>query len=111
VRIDLSGRDPAKLEQAAVRLTRADLPGMRERGWGRVQYIASDSAVAIPAEMVHDGVSETALLAVARGFAEEAAGSAASRSSCTRWSAATCRGTRPSGGSCASTGRRRCCSG
>ncbi|MGY1831633.1 SDR family NAD(P)-dependent oxidoreductase [Geodermatophilus sp. SYSU D01180] len=59
----------------AVRLTRAYLPGMRERGWGRVQYIASDSAVAIPAEMVHYGVTKTALLAVSRGFAKEAAGS------------------------------------
>jgi NAD(P)-dependent dehydrogenase (short-subunit alcohol dehydrogenase family) len=59
----------------AVRLTRAYLPGMRERGWGRVQYIASDSAVAIPAEMIHYGVSKTALLAVSRGFAKEAAGS------------------------------------
>jgi NAD(P)-dependent dehydrogenase (short-subunit alcohol dehydrogenase family) len=59
----------------AVRLTRAYLPGMRERGWGRVQYIASDSAVVIPAEMVHYGVTKTALLAVSRGFAKEAAGS------------------------------------
>jgi NAD(P)-dependent dehydrogenase (short-subunit alcohol dehydrogenase family) len=59
----------------AVRLTRAYLPGMRDRGWGRVQYIASDSAVVIPAEMVHYGVTKTALLAVARGFAKEAAGS------------------------------------
>jgi NAD(P)-dependent dehydrogenase (short-subunit alcohol dehydrogenase family) len=59
----------------AVRLTRAYLPGMRKRGWGRVQYIASDSAVVIPAEMVHYGVTKTALLAVARGFAKEAAGS------------------------------------
>ncbi|MEO3790946.1 SDR family oxidoreductase [Nonomuraea sp. B10E15] len=60
---------------AAVRLTRAYLPGMMERGWGRVQYIASDSAVAIPAEMIHYGMSKTALLAVSRGFAKEAAGS------------------------------------
>ncbi|RBY92531.1 SDR family NAD(P)-dependent oxidoreductase [Blastococcus sp. TF02A-30] len=59
----------------AVRLTRAYLPRMRERGWGRIQYIASDSAVAIPAEMVHYGVTKTALLAVSRGFAKEAAGS------------------------------------
>ena len=59
----------------AVRLTRAYLPGMKERGWGRVQYIASDSAVAVPAEMIHYGMSKTALLAVARGFAKEAAGS------------------------------------
>lgn len=60
---------------AAVRLTRAYLPGMRSRGWGRVQYIASDSAVVIPAEMIHYGVSKTALLGVSRGFAKEAAGS------------------------------------
>ncbi|GID27552.1 SDR family NAD(P)-dependent oxidoreductase [Paractinoplanes brasiliensis] len=60
---------------AAVRLTRSVLPGMRERGWGRVLYIASDSAVVIPAEMIHYGVSKTALLGVARGFAKEAAGS------------------------------------
>jgi NAD(P)-dependent dehydrogenase (short-subunit alcohol dehydrogenase family) len=48
---------------------------MRERGWGRVQYIASDSAVVTPAEMIHYGMSKTALLAVSRGFAKEAAGS------------------------------------
>ncbi|PZR51521.1 oxidoreductase [Xylanimonas oleitrophica] len=59
---------------AAVRLTRAYLPGMTGRGWGRVQYIASDSAVVIPAEMIHYGTTKTALLAVARGFAKEAAG-------------------------------------
>lgn len=59
---------------AAVRLTRAHLPRMTERGWGRVQYIASDSAVVIPAEMIHYGMSKTALLAVSRGFAKQAAG-------------------------------------
>ncbi|GLU45897.1 SDR family NAD(P)-dependent oxidoreductase [Nocardiopsis ansamitocini] len=57
-----------------VRLTRAYLPGMAERGWGRVQYIASDSAIVVPAEMIHYGVSKTALLGVSRGFAKEAAG-------------------------------------
>jgi NAD(P)-dependent dehydrogenase (short-subunit alcohol dehydrogenase family) len=60
---------------AAVRLTRAYLPGMMAREWGRVQYIASDSAVVIPAEMIHYGVSKTALLGVSRGFAKAAAGS------------------------------------
>ncbi|MET9579290.1 SDR family NAD(P)-dependent oxidoreductase [Streptomyces massasporeus] len=59
---------------SAVRLTRLVLPGMTERGWGRVQYIASDSAVVIPAEMIHYGMSKTALLAVSRGFAKQAAG-------------------------------------
>jgi NAD(P)-dependent dehydrogenase (short-subunit alcohol dehydrogenase family) len=58
----------------AVRLTRLYLPGMMERGWGRVLNIASDSAIVIPAEMVHYGVSKTALLGVSRGYAKEAAG-------------------------------------
>jgi len=59
---------------AAVRLIRTYLPGMVERGWGRVIQIASDSAIVIPQEMVHYGVSKTALLAVSRGFAKDAAG-------------------------------------
>jgi NAD(P)-dependent dehydrogenase (short-subunit alcohol dehydrogenase family) len=59
---------------AAVRLTRHHLPRMAGRGWGRILYIASDSAVVIPAEMIHYGMSKTALLAVSRGFAKEAAG-------------------------------------
>lgn len=60
---------------SAVRLIRAYLPGMRERGWGRVLNLASDSAVVIPTEMIHYGMTKTALLAVSRGFAKEAAGS------------------------------------
>ncbi|MEE6272407.1 SDR family oxidoreductase [Georgenia sp. MJ206] len=59
---------------AAVRQIRATLPGMKERGWGRVLNIASDSAVVIPEEMIHYGMSKTALLAVSRGFAKDAAG-------------------------------------
>lgn len=59
---------------ASVRTTRHYLPGMIERGWGRVQYVASDSAVAVPAEMIHYGVTKTALLGVGRGFAKAAAG-------------------------------------
>ncbi|MBM9503779.1 SDR family NAD(P)-dependent oxidoreductase [Actinacidiphila acididurans] len=59
---------------AAVRLIRSYLPGMKERGWGRVLAIASDSAVVIPAEMIHYGMTKTALLAVTRGFAKDAAG-------------------------------------
>ncbi|QPP09875.1 SDR family oxidoreductase [Streptomyces bathyalis] len=60
---------------SGIRLTRLFLPGMVERGWGRVQYIASDSAVVVPAEMIHYGMSKTALLSVSRGFAKQAAGS------------------------------------
>lgn len=59
---------------SAVRLIRATLPRMKERGWGRVLNIASDSAIVIPAEMIHYGMSKTALLAVSRGYAKDAAG-------------------------------------
>ncbi|WP_222106312.1 SDR family NAD(P)-dependent oxidoreductase [Catellatospora sichuanensis] len=59
---------------SAVRLIRTYLPGMMDRGWGRVQCIASDSAVVTPVEMVHYGVTKTALLAVTRGYAKAAAG-------------------------------------
>ncbi|HBF79911.1 MAG TPA: oxidoreductase [Streptomyces sp.] len=59
---------------SAVRLIRRYLPGMTDRGWGRVLNVASDSAIVIPAEMIHYGMSKTALLAVSRGFAKEAAG-------------------------------------
>ena len=59
---------------SAVRLIRTYLPGMMEFGWGRVQNICSDSAVVIPEEMIHYGMTKTALLAVSRGFAKAAAG-------------------------------------
>ena len=59
---------------SGVRLTRTYLPGMMERGWGRVMYISSDSSVVTPVEMVHYGVTKTALLGVSRGFAKAAAG-------------------------------------
>lgn len=58
----------------AVRMIRAHLPGMKDRGWGRVINVASDSAVVTPAEMIHYGMTKTALLAVSRGFAKDAAG-------------------------------------
>ncbi|GAA1256983.1 SDR family oxidoreductase [Streptomyces javensis] len=59
---------------AAVRMIRTYLPGMKDRSWGRIMNVASDSAVVIPAEMIHYGMSKTALLAVTRGFAKDAAG-------------------------------------
>ncbi|MBO0678380.1 SDR family oxidoreductase [Mycolicibacterium sp. S2-37] len=59
---------------SAARLIRSYLPGMANRGWGRIIQIASDSAIVIPEEMIHYGVSKTALLALSRGFAKDAAG-------------------------------------
>jgi NAD(P)-dependent dehydrogenase (short-subunit alcohol dehydrogenase family) len=55
---------------SGVRLARHYSQGMAKRGWGRVQFISSESAIQIPAEMVHYGVTKTAQLAVSRGLAE-----------------------------------------
>src|SRR5216684_2557721 len=61
---------------SGVRLGRAYLPGMKERNWGRIVFISSESAVHVPAEMVHYGMTKTAQLAVSRGLAELCAGTA-----------------------------------
>jgi NAD(P)-dependent dehydrogenase (short-subunit alcohol dehydrogenase family) len=55
---------------SGIRLSRAYVDGMVEAGWGRIVFISSESALHIPAEMVHYGVTKTAQLAVARGMAE-----------------------------------------
>jgi len=55
---------------SGVRLSRIYLPGMLEQGWGRVVFVSSESALNIPAEMVHYGATKLAQLGVARGLAE-----------------------------------------
>jgi NAD(P)-dependent dehydrogenase (short-subunit alcohol dehydrogenase family) len=59
---------------SGVRLTRHYLPGMRQHGWGRIIFVSSESAVQIPSEMIHYGMTKTAQLAIARGVAETTAG-------------------------------------
>jgi NAD(P)-dependent dehydrogenase (short-subunit alcohol dehydrogenase family) len=59
---------------SGVRLARHYARGMMQRKWGRVIFISSESAVQIPAEMVHYGMTKTAQLAVSRGLAETVAG-------------------------------------
>jgi NAD(P)-dependent dehydrogenase (short-subunit alcohol dehydrogenase family) len=61
---------------SGVRLSRHYLPLMQERGWGRIIFISSESAIQIPAEMIHYGFTKTAQLAIARGLAETTAGTA-----------------------------------
>ena len=61
---------------SGVRLSRAYLPRMRERNWGRIIFVSSESALQIPAEMIHYGMTKTAQIAVARGLAETCAGTA-----------------------------------
>jgi NAD(P)-dependent dehydrogenase (short-subunit alcohol dehydrogenase family) len=60
---------------SGVRLSRHYLAGMRERNWGRILFISSESAVHIPVEMIHYGMTKTAQVAIARGIAESVAGS------------------------------------
>jgi len=59
---------------SGVRLSRYYVRGMRQRDWGRIVFVSSESAVQIPAEMIHYGVTKTAQLAVARGLAETTVG-------------------------------------
>src|SRR3954452_12281432 len=59
---------------SGVRLSRAYLAGMKERNWGRIVFISSESGLQIPAEMIHYGMTKTAQLAIARGLAETCQG-------------------------------------
>ena len=59
---------------SGVRLARAYLPAMRQRNWGRIIFISSESAIQIPAEMIHYGMTKSAQLAISRGLAETVAG-------------------------------------
>jgi NAD(P)-dependent dehydrogenase (short-subunit alcohol dehydrogenase family) len=59
---------------SGVRLARAWLPRMLAKNWGRIVFVSSESALQIPVEMIHYGMTKTAQLAVARGLAERTRG-------------------------------------
>jgi NAD(P)-dependent dehydrogenase (short-subunit alcohol dehydrogenase family) len=59
---------------SGIRLSRHYVGAMRRNNWGRIVFISSESALQIPAEMIHYGMTKTAQLAVARGLAETLAG-------------------------------------
>src|SRR6266436_7856053 len=61
---------------SGVRLSRYYLPRMKAANWGRIIFISSESAVNIPVEMIHYGVTKTMQVALARGLAETTAGTA-----------------------------------
>ena len=61
---------------SGVRLSRAYLSGMLKRNWGRIIFISSESALNIPNEMIHYGMTKTAQLAVSRGLAKLTRGTA-----------------------------------
>jgi len=58
---------------SGARLARLCLPSMRHKDWGRIVFISSESAVQIPEEMIHYGMTKTAQLAISRGLAESLA--------------------------------------
>lgn len=55
---------------SAVRLSRAYMPAMADKGWGRVIFLSSESALNIPEDMIHYGMTKTALLSISRGLAK-----------------------------------------
>lgn len=59
---------------SGVRLSRCYLPRMKEKNWGRIIFISSESGVNIPVEMIHYGVTKTMQIALASGLAETTAG-------------------------------------
>lgn len=61
---------------SGVRMSRAYLPAMLKNNWGRIVFISSESAYAIPKEMIHYGFTKSAQVSIARGLAELTAGTA-----------------------------------
>jgi len=59
---------------SGVRLSRHYFPRMKEKNWGRIIFVSSESALQIPAEMIHYGMTKTAQLSIARGLAETTTG-------------------------------------
>ena len=59
---------------SGVRLSRLYLPHMQSQDWGRIIFISSESAVNIPDEMIHYGMTKSAQISVARGLAESLRG-------------------------------------
>jgi NAD(P)-dependent dehydrogenase (short-subunit alcohol dehydrogenase family) len=59
---------------SGVRLSRTYLAGMKQRGWGRIVFISSESGIQIPDNMIHYGMTKTAQLAISRGLAETCVG-------------------------------------
>jgi NAD(P)-dependent dehydrogenase (short-subunit alcohol dehydrogenase family) len=55
---------------SGVRMSRHYFPKMLEANWGRIIFISSESALNIPVEMIHYGMTKTAQLSISRGLAE-----------------------------------------
>jgi NAD(P)-dependent dehydrogenase (short-subunit alcohol dehydrogenase family) len=84
---------------SGIRLARHYVRGMRARNWGRIVFVSSESALQIPTEMIHYGMTKTAQLAVSRGLAETLAGTGVTVNSVlpgpTAWVASSSKWLRP----------------
>ncbi|HSC94755.1 MAG TPA: SDR family oxidoreductase [Burkholderiales bacterium] len=71
---DISDRDWLEMFElnvmSGVRLSRALLPGMLERDWGRIVFIASDQSAKPNPGMAHYAMSKAAQVSIARSLAE-----------------------------------------
>lgn len=61
---------------SSVRLSRALMPAMLEKKQGRIIFISSEAGVNIPANMIHYGMTKTAMLSISRGLAQLTKGTA-----------------------------------
>jgi len=61
---------------SGVRLSRHVLDAMLTRGWGRIIFIGTESAVDVPSDMIHYGASKAAALALSNGLAKLTRGTA-----------------------------------
>lgn len=61
---------------SGVRLSRALLPAMLEKKWGRIVFISSESGVNVPANMIHYGLTKTAMLSLSNGLSKLTRGTA-----------------------------------
>lgn len=59
---------------SGARLARHYFPRMLTANWGRILFIASESGLLPPAEMIHYGMTKSAQLAISRGLAEHTRG-------------------------------------
>lgn len=55
---------------SGIKLSRQLLPYMLKKKWGRILFISSESGVNIPGNMIHYGMTKSAMLAVANGLSK-----------------------------------------
>ncbi len=60
---------------SGVRLSRALLPAMKERNWGRILFVSSECASLVPADLIAYSCTKAAMQALSRGLAQTTAGS------------------------------------